>query len=69
MGDFNIDLYNPSVNAEMFVTSLVCLGMHQLIKTLTRVTPISGSLIDHIQARSQSLMFVGGGAHTCNRSR
>ena len=48
MGDFNIDLYNPSVNAEMLVTSLVCLGIHQLIKTLTRVTPMSGSLIDHI---------------------
>ena len=48
MGDFNIDLYNPSVNAEMFVTSLVCLGMHQLIKPLTRVTSMSGSLIDHI---------------------
>ena len=48
MGDFNIDLNNPSINSEMFATSLVCLGMHQLIKPLTRVTPTSGSLIDHI---------------------
>ena len=48
MGDFNSDINNPDISAEMFLTSLMWLGMQQLIKSLTRVTFLSGSLIDHI---------------------
>ena len=47
-GDFNIDINNPNISAEMFLTSLMYVGMQQLKKSLTRVTFLSGSLIDHI---------------------
>lgn len=48
MGDFDIHIHNPGISADMFLTSLMCFGMQQMIKSLTRVPSLSGSLIDHI---------------------
>ena len=48
LGDFNIDIHISGNYADMFLTSLTCLGMHQLIQSPTRVTSSSKSLIDHI---------------------
>ena len=48
MGDFNIDIHNPCNAAGMFVSSLHCIGLRQLIKSCTRITSQSASLIDHI---------------------
>ena len=46
IGDFNINIHNLENYAEIFLTSLQCVGLQQLIKTCTRVTDSSASRID-----------------------
>lgn len=47
-GDFNINLLGDEMAADNFLTSMQCIGMHQLINFPTRVTQHGFSLIDHI---------------------
>jgi len=46
MGDFSINIHHLENYAEIFLTSLQCVGLQQLIKTCTRVTDSSASRID-----------------------
>ena len=48
LGDFNINLLVTDNKVEQFQSGLQCMGMQQLIKSPTRVTKYSSSLIDHI---------------------
>ena len=48
MGDFNININADNNDCEAFLTTLSCIGLHQIIEKDTRITSTSASLIDHV---------------------
>ena len=48
MGDFNINIHADNNDHDAFLTTLSCIGLHQIIETDTRITSTSSSLIDHV---------------------
>ena len=48
MGDFNINITADDNDCEALLTTLSCIGLHQIIETDTRITSTSASLIDHV---------------------
>ena len=53
MGDFNIDMLKKRPAWE---STIALCGLHQLVSTPTRVTPISSTLIDHIYTTNPNIV-------------
>ena len=65
LGDFNVNILSvEDMIADDFISSLQCVGLEQLIKSPTRVTKDSSTLIDHIYSNVDTGETHSGVIHT-----
>ena len=60
LGDFNINLLSEDDKTSEYISMMECYGLQQLVKTPTRITRHSSSLIDHIYSNISSCQISAG---------